>query len=599
MKQFIRGLCVLGLGLILTTVGFSGVGGNESAPKRGRRAQEKVEIQVTPWGRSQAEVDAANVRVEHSAEVQKELNGTRYRLLESRYVENEVKGQPAQIPTRLRTVFYDYTNDRTIIAESGFDESSPVTVRQEFYQPNPNDEEFAEAVRVLQNDARFTARMRGEQIRTFRPMPPVTVLGGTTERLVNVGIEGLANSNDNEVVSVSVKRAEVVRYDNRAPQTSSAAPDACGIPSANQGVVGRGTAGQYQMTVFQGGRTPLWEMLVIRPAASSGTMASGIEIRDVKYKGKSVLKRGNAPVLNVLYIPRPGEGSCGPYRDWQYNEGYFNAPATGATYPNGEFGGIAVLADGQTATTSLENGTDTGNFRGVAIYRQNNETVMVSEMEAGWYRYIMEWRFADDGTIRPRYGFGATNNSCVCSRHNHHVYWRFDFDIVNPTNKVFQVERGRKFLKPITTEMTGFKSVQTNRSLLIQNSTGDEAYMLVPNITDGDAIFKYTETGVTTDFGRNDFWVLRYKNVVGGSDFQNEIDDGWTSIGGSCTTNGGACINITPFVNNESVLNQDVVVWYGAHFVHADGANLMNPDRSPSILSGTHVVGPDIRPVRW
>jgi hypothetical protein len=598
MKQFNRVLSVLGLGLILTTAGFSSVGGNESVPKREKRAQQKVEIKVTTWGRSQTEIDAANARIERSAAVQKELNGTRYRLLESSYIENETKGQPTQVPTQLRAVFYDYTNDRTIVAESGFDSATPVTVHQEFYQPNPNDEEFAEAVRVLQGDARFTALLRGDKVRAFRAMPPVTVLSGTTERLVNIGLDGLGDAANNEVVSVSIKRAEVIRYDNRAPDTSLANTGSCGIPSAGQGSTARGTAGQYQLSVFQD-RTALWEMLVIRPAASSGTMASGIEIRDVKYKGKSVLKRGHAPVLNVLYIPRPGESTCGPYRDWQYNEGFFNAPATGATYPNGTSGGIAILADGQIATTSLESGVDSGNFRGVAIYRQNDEIVMVSEMDAGWYRYIMEWRFANDGTIRPRYGFGATNNGCVCYRHNHHVYWRFDFDIVNPVNKVFQVEKGRKFLQPVTTEMTRFKNIQTNRSLLIQNSTGDEAYMLVPNITDGDAIFKYPETGVTTDYGRSDLWVLRYKNVAGGSNLQNEIDDGWSSIGGNCTTTGGSCINITPFINNESVANQDVVVWYGAHFVHADGANLMNPDRSPSILSGTHVVGPDIRPVRW
>ena len=36
--------------------------------------------------------------------------------------------------------------------------------------------------------------------------------------------------------------------------------------------------------------------------------------------------------------------------------------------------------------------------RSVAIYQQNvglgNELVMVSEMNAGWYRYIMEWRYS-------------------------------------------------------------------------------------------------------------------------------------------------------------------------------------------------------------
>ncbi|MDQ3064479.1 MAG: hypothetical protein M3R14_16690, partial [Acidobacteriota bacterium] len=187
-------------------------------------------------------------------------------------------------------------------------------------------------------------------------------------------------------------------------------------------------------------------------------------------------------------------------------------------------------------------------------------------------------------------GFGATNNSCVCSVHNHHVYWRFDFDIVSPTNKVFQVERGRKFLQPILTDMTRLKNLQTNRSILVQNSTGDEAYMLVPNKTDGGA----------DNYGRSDIWVLKYKNVNGGTIEQNEIDDGWPSINGLCTTTSGSCINIDKFINNESVAGEDVVVWYGAHFVHSDGANLLEENRiNPSTLSGSHVVGPDIRPVRW
>jgi Cu2+-containing amine oxidase len=80
------------------------------------------------------------------------------------------------------------------------------------------------------------------------------------------------------------------------------------------------------------------------------------------------------------------------------------------------------------AQTILESGTDSGNFRGVAIYRQGRETVLVSELQAGWYRYISRWRFHDDGTIRPRFGFSAVQNACVCNVH-HHVYWRLDFDI--------------------------------------------------------------------------------------------------------------------------------------------------------------------------
>jgi len=412
-------------------------------------------------------------------------------------------------------------------------------------------------------------------------MPPITVLEGTRERLVNVGVRGFEGSDADEIVGVSISRGVVVRYGQNAPRESLGAADGgtCGIPDSGQAPSGRGLAGQYQLAVTQGG-SPLWEMLVIRPSASSGTKASGLEIRDVKYKGKSVLKRGHLPVLNVRYV----QGGCGPYRDWQYSEDYFSVPTTGVTYPNGTTGGIALLGDGQVATTSMESGNDTGNFRGVAIYKRGNETVLVTELDADWYRYIMEWGFAEDGTIRPRFGFGATQDGCVCNVHIHHAFWRFDFDIVNPTNKVFQVERGRKFLQPQTTEFTRLKSLQTNRSLLIQNSTGDEAYMLVPNKTDG----------VADDYGKSDMWVLRYKSVVGGSAFANELDDGYTGVGGS-----GTSINLTPFLNNESLVNQDSVVWYGAHFTHSDGANLLNPERSPLILNGTHVVGPDLRPIRW
>lgn len=578
MKKFSRLIFSLGLGLALTVVNFAG---GEVTSKRDRKAQSAVEIKVIPWGRTQAETNAAKARVEQSKEVQKYLNGVSYRLLEFKYVENEDKSQPTQIPSRFQAVFYDYTNDRTLIAESGFDSTTAVTVTEAFYQPNPNNEEFDEAVRLLQQDARFSSLLKGETITPFHPMPPVTVLAGTNERLINVGLDAHGGETKNEVLSVGIKSGRIIRYDKGAPETSLATPDTCGIPDAGQPTSDRDTVGQYQVTVTQN-NLPLWDLIVIRPAASSGTLASGIELRDVKYKGKSVLKRGHVPVLNVQYTGN----QCGPYRDWQFQEGMFQAPDTGATDPAP---GLRILANGQIATTSLDTGNDTGNFRGVAVYKQNNETVLVTELEAGWYRYIMEWRLANDGTIRPRFGFGATDDSCVCFVHNHNVYWRFDFDIVNPNNKVFQVERGRKFLQPITTELTRLKNLQTNRSLLIQNSTGNEAYMLVPSVLDG----------VADTFGRSDLWVLRYKNVSGGSPLQNELDDGYGSTVGACTATSGTCINIDKFINGESVVDQDIVVWYGAHFVHSDGANLLDPNRSPTILSNSHVVGPDIRPVRW
>jgi hypothetical protein len=544
----------------------------ENNKKRSRKAQETVKIKVSAWGLTQADVQASRLRVEKSRAVQSVLENTKYRLITFDYLERgDKKTKSALPPTDFRIIFYDYTNDRTFVAEGDFAGTKVITMREENFQPGVSSQELLDAYQIVKNDAELGELYKKKQLTIFEAMPPVSVQNG--ERLVNVGIKFMPDG-ENQVIGIGFKNNRIVRYRGNAPLTSLAAHDDCGIGAANQGNTANGTVGQYQLTVTQN-NAPLWEMLVVRPSASSGNSEerSGIEVRDVKYKGKSVLKRGHAPVLNVQY---DGD-ACGPYRDWQYSEGYFNAPAEGASDP---VPGLRVLAPGQIAQTSLDSGVDLGNFAGVAIYTQNNETVLVSELDAGWYRYISEWRFANDGTIRPRYGFGATISACVCYEHHHNIYWRFDFDVVSPTNKIFQVERGRKFLQPVTSETTRLRSYQTNRSFLIQNSGGDEAYLLVPSLSDGK----------NDEFGAGDFWFLKYKTGARGE--PGEIDDP--------NDEDEEKVNFLPWLNNESLLNQDVVVWYAGHFAHkSDGEHLLNPDRSGTVVSGSHVLGPTLRPVRW
>jgi Cu2+-containing amine oxidase len=45
-------------------------------------------------------------------------------------------------------------------------------------------------------------------------------------------------------------------------------------------------------------------------------------------------------------------------------------------------------------------------------------------------------------------------------------------------------------------------------------------------------------------------------------------------------------------MNREPVLDQDVVVWYGAHFTH----DVRGGDHHSGI---GHVIGPDLVPVNW
>lgn len=540
---------------------------------RKSRAQSQFDIKVTPWGATPEQVESAKSLVEKSAAVQSYLEGKNFRLLSFSYVENENKKGLNTPPTNFRAVFYDYDGDRAIVALGSFSNPSQVTVTEEFYQPESDVTEYEAAVAVLEKDEAYSAAHKAGMLKTYAPMPPTTVLDGTTERLVNVGVEAEDGSVPHAVVGVSLKRGVVVRYENNAPPTCIANLGSCGVPNANQTTTTRGTAGQYQLRISKDNVT-LWEMLVIRPSASAGNEGSGIELQDVRYRGKSVLKRGGVPVLNVQYL----NNVCGPYRDWQYSEGTFQTP-DGLT---DVAPGIRIIPAGQRATTVVDTGSDSGNFRGVAIYTAGTETVMVTELNAGWYRYIMEWRFDEDGTIRPRFGFGSVSSSCVCSGRNHHVYWRLDFDVAGTNNQASIVERikrggGRLPLEsrptrytPVNTEMTFLRNYATSKSLLVKNSDSGDAYMLTPPTTDG-----------TTDaYGTSDFWVLRYKNVVGGTPRQNELSDQGT--GGTFST----AINLNPYLNGESVQNQDLVVWYGAHLFR-DSAAMRNP------------LGPEIRPVSW
>jgi hypothetical protein len=549
---------------------------NSSRAKETRAAaQQPIEIHVTPYGPTQAEIDTATAAAAHHPEVQKYLSGTVNRLLSFEMLEADTKGQASPPPTRFTATFYDYTHNRVITAEGNFRGAQIDRVTESFSQPMPSPEEFELALRTLKEDGTFGAALRAGQLRTYRPMPPVLEHEGRGDRIITVGLVGDAGSEmQHEIVGVNLSRGGIVRFPQKAPPASRATGTECGDPvDANQTTTPRNTAGQHQLTITQG-PTELWSMLVIRPSVSSGTRGSGIELRDVKYRGKSVLKRGHVPILNVKY----GQNECGPYRDWQYQEGMFQTPAGSTDLAPG------IRSCPSPATTALENGTDAGNFAGVAIYQQDTETVLVTEMEAGWYRYIMEWRFATDGTIRPRFAFGAVRDSCICSTHHHHAFWRFDFDIVGTNNRVFISEKGKKFLLPQTTEFSMLRKYATNRRLVIQNGSGSEGYILNPNPTDGNA----------DTFGVGDFWVLRYRDT-GTTAAQLELDDGFNS-----TTSSNAFIHIDTFVNGESINNQDVVVWYGAHFTHDGEPPAFNPSRTGEfIISGNHVVGPELRPIQW
>ncbi len=590
MKRFLN----VSLVALIIGAGFMWVGGsalsrradNGRQRKAARRAQDKdapLTVRFVPWGPDQAMLDGAQQRMLQAMAQQRYLRGTRYQLLSFGSIMSDDKESREPLPpTRYRGVVYDYTNNRAIVGEGNLDQTGEINISLTKEQPVPNDEEFAAAVKVLRNDPERGPALRSKQLETYMPMPPLLYpqnTKGVVERTVNVGLRSTDDGKPiNEIVGVNMVRQTVMTFAGGAPPTSLALPQAsCGVASAGQGTTSNGTAGQFQIIVSQAG-TELWNFLAIRPSASSGASSerSGIELQNVKYRGKSVLKRAHVPVLNVKY-----DGNfCGPYRDWQYQEGYFQANGTDVPGSNGGFRDCGTVSQTNPApTTALENGTDTGNFKGVAVYTQGTETVLVTELNAGWYRYVHEWRLDADGTIRPRYGFGATTNSCVCATHHHHVYWRFDFDIATPDkNAVYDAALDSYWQPdPLTVETKAYRTQPLSQSWLIKNISTGEAYRLTPG-RDG--------TAFGDSYARGDFWLLRYKSSGG---VPTELDD----------PNTNTEANIDAWVNGESLAGgDDLVIWYGAHFDHADGANLPNVIDT-NVLSADHVVGPDIVLVNW
>lgn len=540
-----------------------------SRGKPSARFDFNLTVQVKPFGPDQAVLDAIATRLVKLAAVQRHLRNARHRMLSIALVDPdpEEKANRSPVPpNRFRATIYDYTNNRALLVEGRLNKPTLVEISESASQPLPSPEEFDEAVKIVARDRALGPALRGEELLPYFPMPPLIATespDGTVERTVAVGLLPPKGGRGHEIVGVNMIRRALVRFENNAPPSAQAHNPICGVPNAGQATA-QSAAGQAWVTVRQGATT-LWRFLVVRPAASSGTNGSGIELRFVDYRGRRALYRAHVPILNVKY---DGD-ACGPYRDWQNQEGMLQA--------NGADVAPGFRLCPAPAQTILDSGSDTGNFLGTAIYVQGQEVVLVSEMQAGWYRYVSEWRLHANGTIHPRFGFSAVSSSCVCTRHHHHAYWRLDFDIRTAGNN-----RVREFNDPPLIGSSNWhdkyfeirrpRDPGRKRKWRIENAATREGYEVIPGPDDGVAT-----ASPDWPFPKGDVWILRYHG--------SELDDGSVATGPPYEA------ELDRFVNGESIRNRDVVVWYGAHFTH-DVAH------EPAGTHG-HIVGPQLKPVNW
>jgi len=508
---------------------------------------EEIQVEAEPFGPTQQEIDEIQARLLAHPLILQQFEGSDYSLLSFNLLDDNLTGEKderAEIipPNRFQATFYNYTKNLPIGVLGSLDSLDSLEFLELDYQPLPSQEEYQVAMEILTEDSLWGERLRSGEYNVFIPIPPV-VTDSNGERTVTIVLRPQNIQAEAEILGVNIVRRIVIE-DLTYIDPSLFQTDPCKSHS-NNNCPANGTTGMVKITVIQGSKT-IWTFYAVRPAASSGhpSKGSAIELRYVRYKGKLVLWRGHVPILNVEYK----NNACGPYRDWMDSEVCFKVNGT-------DVGNTGFRIASSAPKTILENpNDDSGNFRGVAIHVTGQKVILVSELEAGWYRYVPKWTLHSNGTINASFGFAAVENYCTCKEHYHHAYFRFDTDIQTiGDNTVKEYAKSSIFWNLVKTFKNEGKSYRGSqkKKWCIRNEAG-KYYEIIPGHDDG--------TALGDSFAKGDVWVLKYHS--------NELEDGVGCV--SCGANSAIQIDNTS-VNNENVQKKDVVVWYGGHFTHAIG----------------------------
>jgi hypothetical protein len=322
---------------------------------------------------------------------------------------------------------------------------------------------------------------------------------------------------------------------------------------------------------------PVWDFCWLRPQDSTGTNGSGVEIRDVRYRGTLVLARAHLPILNVKYEAN-AVGCGGPnfcYRDWLWQEQTFQcAPSTSPGYCTGQSTPASppptFCAGGESCTVCDHPGLDAGSFQGVAVEDRGTSLRVTSQCQAGWYRYIPVWEFFGDGRIEARFVATSIDFTCVAYSHLHHAYFRLDVDVETSDGNFVDEVISPGSLQRVTFERS-FTDTSPGRKKWRIGSPGSPYVVEVSrNPEDGAAGDPVT---IPNDFPIADGWVL-----VNNS---SEIDDGAALGSNECPA------GLNSFDNNQSVDGADIVLWVRAGALHQGEAGGEAQDCS--------MVGPTIK----
>ena len=225
--------------------------------------------------------------------------------------------------------------------------------------------------------------------------------------------------------------------------------------------------------------------------------------------------------------------------------------------------------------------------------------------KVGQYIYGIEWDFHDDGRILPSivatgalqrfsstgdasHGWLVDSGNRIGLAHMHNFYWRLDFDIdATGTNDVVQEInydswQGKRYktITDFTKETARSVNPTSMRSWVVKdsNTNNSKGHKISYEIRLNEA--GQREIGPSFEpFTNNDFYVTRSRDC--------EIFASHNASVNNCNTN-----NLSEFTNNESIVNQDIVVWVGVSFYHM-------PRSEDAPKMDAHVSGFELIPRDW
>ena len=192
---------------------------------------QELTVDLRPFGPDPAALLSRSQNLLAHRAMRRALQRTRHQLLSVEPIEPEEKVARPRASDRFRATIYDYTNNRTLLADGSLRDPDRLEVTESGVQPVPTPEEFAEAVAVLERHRELGPALRRGRLRPYEPMPPLIFdddAGGGLERVLAVGLLPSEGARGHEIVGVNMGRRRVFRFRTglrrrRRPTTRSAA----------------------------------------------------------------------------------------------------------------------------------------------------------------------------------------------------------------------------------------------------------------------------------------------------------------------------------------------------------------------------------------